>query len=563
MGYRIRISAMIVILAWASTSFAQESDNEDQPKRDFFKTAAVVAGAALVIVSGYKIVKHIDKKALREAVEKVSKQAKEDEQALREKLAIARKQAEELRGANDILTAEATDSKTSLKQAEANHKQAKATEQALQTELEAAHKQAEDLRRANDILTVEADAAAVARQRAEVIKRGEALQQKARKGEKLSAAELQAIYEGRVAALAVEKAKELVAIHKQYPPDKHSPEDIAAAVQRRDEELSHVNMRTPYDIKMEFIAKYPRYAAIERLEAKHQQDLAEWHKIYDVAKDLTDGIPVMRYAPEFTDKMSAIIDATPIATELSDLVKVGGLQEVVWRLDEGGFATEATAMQELIEDVLTNAKIVSMDDQSLEGSTGAQLLEFDSGLRGVFKGYWEREVAVYRFDQLIGLNVFPITVPRRMDGYQGNGSVQLFIDGANGDFHRQYASYAKLIGIPETDRPYAKNRTFSLLMLDIDSNPSNNLATISGRTMKIDAGQAFSNKYSADEIKENIKNAQYYLDDDFIARLDRITPEQLEAIFQPLFEPEISEEMVSALHANMRRYVEAARQLAE
>ncbi len=529
MGYRIKVTAMIVMLTWASTSFA--------------------------FVGGYKIIK---KKVLQEAVEEVRKQAKATEQALRAELEAAHRQAEDLRKANDILTTETAGSKASLKQA-------KATKQALRAELEAAHKQAEDLRRANDILTVAADAAAVARQHAEVIRRGKALQQQARQGEKLSATELQAIYEGRVAALAVEKAEKLVAIHRQYPPDNHSPEDIAAAVQRRDKELADYFARMEYDIKQEFIAKYPRYAAIEELEAEHQQDLAEWRKIYDVAKDLTDGIPAMRYGREFTDKMSAIIDTTPIATELFDLVKVGGLQEVVWRLDEGGFATEATAMKKLIEDVLTNAKIVGTDDQALKGSTRPQLLEFDSGLRGVFKGNWEREVAAYRFDQLLGLNVFPITVPRRMDGYQGSGSVQLFIDGAKGDFFRQYFNYAKLIGkdIHGTSKYVARNNTFFMLMLDTDGNDFNNLATISGRSMTIDAGRAFKdNPRSVDRIKENIKRYPLYLDADFIARLDNITLEQLEAIFQPLLATEYVD-IVNRLHANMRNYVAAARQLAE
>ncbi len=192
MGYRTKISAMIVMLAWASTSFAQESANEDQPKRDLFKTAAVVASAALVIVGGYKFIKHIDKKALREAVEEAHTQAEAAEQVLQEKLARARKQAEELRKANDILTTE------------------------------------------NDILTTEAEAAAIVmREPAEAIERGEALRQRVRsydwKKRKLSATELRAIYDGQMATLKVEKAKKLVEIHKQYP-DNPPPEDIATKI---------------------------------------------------------------------------------------------------------------------------------------------------------------------------------------------------------------------------------------------------------------------------------------------------------------------------------------------
>ncbi len=160
-------------------------------------------------------------------------------------------------------------------------------------------------------------------------------------------------------------------------------------------------------------------------------------------------------------------------------------------------------------------------------------------------------------------------MPRRIDGYRGSGSVQLFIDGVRDDFQRQYDNYTKLIGrdLPEADRSYAKSNTFTLLMLDGDGHFFNTLDPISGRTIRIDADQAFAkfvDTYSVDAIKKNIKNDQLYLDDDFIARLDSITREQLEAIFKPLFEkPEISEIVVSALHANIRNYVKAARELAE
>lgn len=71
----------------------------------------------------------------------------------------------------------------------------------------------------------------------------------------------------------------------------------------------------------------------------------------------------------------------------------------------------------------------------------ADLVTLKSGMQGVFKPqsgerdarpaiprgtYWRREIAAYRLDRLLGLNLVPTTVPREIDGEQG--SFQAFVD---------------------------------------------------------------------------------------------------------------------------------------
>ena len=54
--------------------------------------------------------------------------------------------------------------------------------------------------------------------------------------------------------------------------------------------------------------------------------------------------------------------------------------------------------------------------------------------------YPARENVAYMFDRLLGLNVFPITVPRKMAEHRASGSMQLFIDDSlsSSDHRKQF-----------------------------------------------------------------------------------------------------------------------------
>ena len=168
----------------------------------------------------------------------------------------------------------------------------------------------------------------------------------------------------------------------------------------------------------------------------------------------------------------------------------------------------------------------------------------DNGQYDEWKRWYDwpqREIAAYRFDQLLDLHVFPITVPRQLDNHPGGGSVQLFIDGAAGsEFHQQYVSYFELIGkdLPANNSSEQlaapKNLTFFTLTMDRDYDAYffNRIKPLIGRLIKIDAEQAFHTLYST--AGEDLLNRPdgFYIASDFITHLDSITVEQLEEIFQ-------------------------------
>ena len=571
MKYISKTIAIVLMLTMSSLSFAQgvqlDNENQAEPKHSTaLKAAVVVVGAVITAFGGYKLIKYIDKRAAQKTA-----QAAEQAKQLAEEARQARKELKRTTRQAERKKARQHERRTERKAARQAERQRIREEKA-----EAAARKAEQIR------TVEASTAAIVEKHAEVIERGKLLQQAARDGKKMSVAELRTIYEGGLASLEIEKAKKLEIIHKEHP-DLYSAEEMAAAVQRRDEEIDQAYEHRK-QISDNFKAKYPQYVAIEELEKEYQQSIKHWDEVYGVAKNLTDGIPTVKYAPEFTDKISAIIDTTPLAEELSTLVRFGNLQEVIWRLDEQSYASEAAEMTKLIEDVLTSGKIINQDTESLRiGSTKPLLLEFSNGLKGVFKGdngqydewrRWydwpQREIAAYRFDQLLDLRIFPITVPRQLDNHPGGGSVQLFIDGAAGsEFRQQYVSYFELIGkdLPSNDGveqlAAQKNQTFFTLTMDRDYDAyfSNSIKPLTGRLIKIDAEQAFYTGYPTAGKDLLSRPDDFYIASDFITRLDSITVEQLEEIFQPLFAAEKADDIVKDLHNNIRSYVDAARQI--
>ena len=186
---------------------------------------------------------------------------------------------------------------------------------------------------------------------------------------------------------------------------------------------------------------------------------------------------VPEYTSELVRRIADITNATPLADEVDELVKVGNLQEIMWRLHDEGLVDEATQLEKIISNRLATDEIVAIS--KLDGTQGSQLVEFASGLRGVYKNFTGgRELAVYRLDQLLGTHVFPLTTVRTIDGE--TGSVQLFIENATS------ARDAASLYFTE-----AMN-TLRLLANDGDhSNPANYLYPYKGRAIAIDGGYAF------------------------------------------------------------------------
>lgn len=67
-----------------------------------------------------------------------------------------------------------------------------------------------------------------------------------------------------------------------------------------------------------------------------------------------------------------------------ELLRLGNLQEIIWQLQEMGAEQQSEDLTLLVRDMLENAEIIDMEDIGV-GVSGAQLIKFANGLRGVFK----------------------------------------------------------------------------------------------------------------------------------------------------------------------------------
>ncbi|MDE3269596.1 MAG: hypothetical protein OYH77_04870 [Pseudomonadota bacterium] len=559
--------AVAVFLVLSISGLALAQDPVPQSNNKVYKTAAVVAGVALIAIGGGTLVKHINTKA----AEAKAVAAATEAIRLKDARKSRRREARQL---------ERQAQRQQSRQLERQTQRQQERKEVRRLERQTQRRQERKERIAAEIREVEANTANLIKQHRATIERSEMLAQRARDGDTLTVDELRTIHEGRMATLEIEQAKEIAAIYKKHP-EYHPPAEVAAAKERRDEQLANTSM---FDngirrrIQEEFANKYPKHLAIENVEKEYQPKIEYQQKVYKLAKDLTDGAPKITYESEFSRELAAIISETSIADELDGLVAHGNLQEVVWRLEESGFSSEADRITAIIEDTLMNGEIVNRDELALkQGATKPLLVEFKNGLKGVFKGdygqyqQWpsyadwpQREIAAHRLDKLFGLNVFPITVPRKLTANEG--AIQLFIDGAGKDYRNQYIAYHELIGKElyhnkATDR--TKNFTFFKLTADRDGDAYffNNIHPVVGRTVKIDAEQAFYQTYESAGESLLKRPEEFYTDPDFIAHLDSITVAELEEVFQPLFSSEHASAIAAGTHEDIRSYVDAVREL--
>jgi len=108
----------------------------------------------------------------------------------------------------------------------------------------------------------------------------------------------------------------------------------------------------------------------------------------------------------------------------------------------------------------------------------------------LYKGYWESyksEIAAYQLDRLLGLDMVPVTVERRIKG--DLASVQIWLDGTR---HLRDAGDA----VPSRPRQWAKQvcrqRIFDALTANIDRNAGNILLDHEWNLILIDHSRAFA-----------------------------------------------------------------------
>ncbi len=182
---------------------------------------------------------------------------------------------------------------------------------------------------------------------------------------------------------------------------------------------------------------------------------------------------------------------------------------------------------------LKTAEILEMEDVG-EGVTKPTRVTLQQGdtvfqaiykplKRGRHKGYWESyqaEVAAYELDKMLGLDMVPPTVVRRIKG--DLGSLQLWVEGCD--------TYKRLQPkVPQTLRfsqQISRMKMFDNLVFNDDRNAGNFMLDESWNVILIDHSRAFINKKNLLKGKNKLP-AQY--DRKLLERLQALTREGLEA----------------------------------
>ena len=222
-----------------------------------------------------------------------------------------------------------------------------------------------------------------------------------------------------------------------------------------------------------------------------------------------------------------LISGNVLGAELDELLAVSNVQEIIWQLQEQGAADRAVELQALLQHRLEHSAVLSVRPLNV-GLSGARLLELDDGLRAVFKtassdkDNYKHELLLYRFDNLIGTHVVPLTTVRTLAGEEG--SVQLYIEnslsgldiliakrqqlGLLSDAQYSHVLFSRAITPPAS--PVIK--TLRLLSLESDiNNPSNYLLPRRGRQVAIDGGRAFT--ADVRQFKKSIHHLKKYPDE--------------------------------------------------
>lgn len=176
------------------------------------------------------------------------------------------------------------------------------------------------------------------------------------------------------------------------------------------------------------------------------------------------------------------------------------------------FTPEEIAQRAELEEFLKTAEIISFKDIG-EGVTKPCKLDMRKGEEvhsgcwknpsGMQKGYfegWQYEIAAYRLDKLLGLNMIPPTVEREFNDKRG--SLQFWITSEMSDLERM----EKGIRIPQdhleswSKRKYL-TRAFDCLIANEDRTQQNIRYTKDWRTILIDHSRSFR---SSDKFKEQL-----------------------------------------------------------
>ncbi len=223
-----------------------------------------------------------------------------------------------------------------------------------------------------------------------------------------------------------------------------------------------------------------------------------------------------------------------------------------------------------LRDLLAAAEIVDQRELG-RGSSRPQLLELEkngTSQRGIFKfveveeteggdtvvDRYQHEMAAYRLDRALGLNMVPVTVLREIDGQMG--SVQEWVEGAI-DREAADAYELDLFSSDEVHDQLARGRIFDLLIGNTGRQPNDVLCVIGKhRLYFIDHSKAFTTSTEIDWVEEGALS----VDPSFVDAIERLDRASL---IQELGEL-IDEEQIDALLVRRDKILEqfASRQAA-
>ncbi len=184
---------------------------------------------------------------------------------------------------------------------------------------------------------------------------------------------------------------------------------------------------------------------------------------------------------------------------------------------------------------ITGSQRVALDDGRMQHDAHLQeineykpIYQTAQGTEINFRDYYGFNVAAYRLDRLLGLDMVPVSVKRKVGGKRA--AVTWWVDDVQ---MMEKDRYLKKIDPPDeaawNDQIY-NVRVFNELVYNIDANLGNILITNDWRLRIIDFTRAF-------RIQKTLRNS------DNLVRVDRQVFERLKALNQQTLEERLSEEL--------------------
>ncbi len=234
------------------------------------------------------------------------------------------------------------------------------------------------------------------------------------------------------------------------------------------------------------------------------------------------------------------------------LIAQNHLQEAIWYYKEAGDEKTANELNKSLLETLSHSKGAPIQTW-LGGASLKTVLVFDNGIKGMFKPSESNkyvnsgaEVAAYALDQLLELNLVPLTIPYNFNGE--TGSLQYLIRGARTGQYRYSYQYRRmlfldyLIGNPDRHMDNWMCASTGFRAIAIDNALSFGTEEVRSRTrfnfnygiISESQGRFFYLPRLDDQIKEKVIKLR---DEEIIEALrDTVEPESIELVLGRLHE---------------------------